>query len=87
MASAEAFGTVIYMTQGPVNRTAAPDHARTMRGFMKHSRPDDYIVVGGLSVLTAVAASLFSARHGKLNLLIWERGKYVERIVRDVLPS
>jgi hypothetical protein len=58
-----------------------------MRRGMKDSSPEDYILVGSLSVLTAIAASIFSAKHRRVNFLLWEQGRYIERPLPRLLPT
>lgn len=74
---AARYGDLVFMTDGPVARAAVRRHKEAMRRHIASSEPEDMIVVGSLSVLTAVAASLMAARHHKLNLLLWERGRYI----------
>lgn len=47
-----------------------------MADAIANSSPDDYIVITGLSVMTAVAAAMFASKHKQLNILLWDHGRY-----------
>lgn len=84
LSDAGRFGEVVYLTEGPVRRTAVEDHYAAVRRGLQGSSPQDYVVVGSLSVLTALAASVFAAKHKRLNLLLWEQGQYIRRCVSEI---
>jgi len=46
---------------------------------MAEARPDDYILLTSLTSLCSIACSLFAHKFGRLNLLIFEEGEYLER--------
>lgn len=86
MTDAKRYGELVYMTRGALRRSAVRDHAKAVRMAIATSRPDDYVVVGGLSIMTAIAAAAFAARHGHVNFLLWERGRYIRREA-ELLPT
>lgn len=86
MSDAKRFGEVVYMTRGALRRNAVREHAKAIRSALSTSSPDDYVVVGGLSIITAIAAAAFAARHGHVNFLLWERGRYI-RGDAELLPT
>lgn len=86
MSDARRFGQVVYMTRGALRRSAVRDHAKAVRIAISTSHPDDYVVVGGLSIMTAIAAAAFAARHGHVNFLLWENGRYIRRDA-ELLPT
>jgi len=47
--------------------------------IMKGSNKRDYIVPCSLNVMNSVAAAIFAHKHGRLNLLLYKNGKYLER--------
>ena len=51
-------------------------HRNVMSKTIANSSPKDYIVITGLSVITAMAAAMFAAKHRQLNLLLWDHGRY-----------
>lgn len=85
--SARRFGKLVFLTEGPVVRHAISDHASIMRKKLASSDKEDYIAIGSLSVLTAIATSVFSAKHHRVNVLLYEAGEYVEGRVTQLLPT
>ena len=77
--AAEKFGELVYITKGRLNRFAVNDMCRKTKQALEHSSPDDYIVPCSLNVLNAVACSVFARKHGRLNLLLFKDGDYLER--------
>lgn len=84
---AKRFGKLVYMTEGAINRYAT---SRMYREFCYHlcdSKPEDYILITGLTVMASIACSVFARIHGKINLLLFRpsrdsyEGHYVERVV------
>lgn len=84
---AKRFGELVYLTEGPVRRTAVRQHAAVMKRELKNSSPEDYVLVGSLSILTAVAVGIFAAKHKTAKLLLWEQGRYIERPIPNLMPS
>lgn len=85
--SARKFGKLVFLTEGPVVRHAIMDHASIIRRKLADSNKDDYVAIGSLSILTAIATSVFSARHHRVNVLLYEAGEYVEGRVTQLLPT
>lgn len=76
---AKSFGQVIYMSEGPVNRYATNHMARLFTEALANSSESDYIVPCALNVMNSIACAIFAKKHGKLNLLLYKNGKYLER--------
>lgn len=76
---AESYGDVIFMSKGPVNRYATNHMHRLFAEAMKDSSPDDYIVPCSLNVMNSIACAIFARKHGRLNLLLYKQGEYLER--------
>jgi hypothetical protein len=76
---AERFGTIVYLSEGTINRYATNNMARQFRERMEGSIEDDYIVPCSLSVMNSIACAIFAVKHKRLNLLLYKRGKYEER--------
>lgn len=81
---AECYGELVYLTRGPVSRTAVRGNFAAVERGLEDSQPDDWLVVGSLSVLTALCAASFAAKHGRLNLLLWDQGRYIPQKVSSV---
>lgn len=76
---AQRFGTVQFLSEGPVSKYAINKIYRDFALKLRRSGPDDYLLLTGLTTMACVACSCFSYLHGRLNLLIYKNGKYVER--------
>ena len=77
--AAEAFGDVIFLSEGPMNRYSTNNMHRVFKDIMINSTEDDYIVPCALNVMNSIACALFAHKHGKLNLLLFKNCDYIER--------
>lgn len=77
--AAEQYGELIFLSNGPVNRYSTNHMHRIFADKMKDSSPEDYIVPCSLNVMNALACAIFAHKHGKLNLLLFKGGVYLER--------
>lgn len=78
---AARWGEIKHLSEGPVNRYAAAKIFRLMNEPLKNSRPDDYILLTGLTIMSCIACAIFALRHKRLNFLIFrpQNHTYVER--------
>ena len=81
---AEPFGELVFLTEGLFDRYNVTGMYRAFAPLLAESQEDDFILHSGPGIMSAVACSIFSAKHQRLNLLIWrgeESGKqrYVQR--------
>ena len=77
--AAEQFGKVVFLSEGSMNRYATNSMVRQFVNTMKNSKSDDYIVPCSLNVMNSIACAIFAHKHGKLNLLLFKDGRYIER--------
>ena len=77
--AAETFGDIVYMSEGPVNRYATNHMHRIFSEHLKNSKPTDHIVPCSLNVMNSIACAIFAAKHKRLNLLLFNKGEYLER--------
>lgn len=77
--AAEHYGEVVFLSEGPMNRYSTNNMHRTFIDKLKDSSPDDYIVPCALNVMNSLACAIFAHKHGKLNLLLFKDGEYLER--------
>ncbi len=77
--AAEEYGKIIFLSEGPVNRYSTNSMIREFSKAMKNSRGTDYIVPCSLNVMNSIACAIFAYKHGKLNLLLFKNGEYIER--------
>jgi hypothetical protein len=78
---AEKYGKIIFLSEGSMNRYAVNSMHRTFTEVMKDSKENDFIVPCSLNVMNAIACAIFAHKHGKLNLLLFKDGLYLERNV------
>lgn len=76
---AEHYGNIIFLSEGSMNRYATNSMIRQFELSMVNSTEDDYIVPCSLNVMNSIACAIFAHKHGKLNLLLFKDGKYIER--------
>jgi len=76
---AEKYGKLIFLSEGPINRYATNSMHRMFESMMKDSSKTDHIVLCSLNVMNSIACSVFVHKHGRLNLLLFKDGKYIER--------
>ena len=76
---AKDYGNLVFLSYGPMNRYSTNNMFRIFREGLENSSPDDYIVPCSLNIMNAIACSIFAHKHGKLNLLLYKDGKYIER--------
>lgn len=77
--AAEEYGEVKFLSEGSMNRYATNSMIRQFTDIMEESEEHDYIVPCSLNVMNSIACAIFAYKHGKLNLLLYKNGKYIER--------
>lgn len=77
--AARQFGEIVYLSEGPMNRYSTNNMCRVFTDIMKDSSPSDYIVPCSLNVMNAISCAIFAHLHGRLNLLLFKDGSYIER--------
>jgi hypothetical protein len=77
--AAEKYGSIIFLSEGPMNRYAVNHMYRLFTERMNDSGESDYIVPCSLNVMNSIASSVFTFKHGTLNLLLFRDGMYIER--------
>lgn len=78
---AERFGTLVYCTEGSLNKFNINQMFRELSDAMKDSTPQDFIMLTALSSLCGVACGLFATKYGRINLLLFRDGAYISRTV------
>lgn len=76
---AEKFGEIKFLSQGPMNRYSTNNMVRMFSEILRESSPNDYIVPCSLNVMNSIACAIFARLHGRLNLLLYKNGEYIER--------
>lgn len=83
---AEEYGQVTFMSNGNFERFNVTKMFREFQPFLDNSTPEDYLLLTGMAVMNSVACAMFSARHKRLNLLLWKerrkgKGTYMEKVL------
>ncbi len=76
---AEKYGRIVFLSEGPVNRYQTNSMVRQFKDIMEGSGSSDYIVPCSLNVMNSIACAIFAHKHGRLNLLLFKDGTYIER--------
>ena len=76
---ATQYGELVFLSEGPMNRYATNNMHREFSSAMKDSSEHDHIVPCSLNVMNSIACALFARKHGRLNLLLFKEGNYIER--------
>ena len=82
---ANKYGELKFLSEGPMNRYSVNNIHRQFKSILKNSSPDDYILICGLTIMSSIACMIFAEMHGKVNILLFKQGDYIERnlIIRD----
>ena len=73
------FGDIVYLSEGSLNRYAVTNMYRKFAPGISSSKPNDYILITGLTTMACIACAMFAHMHGRLNLLLFKSGRYIER--------
>lgn len=76
---AEQFGELHYLSEGLLRKRNVTFMARKFAEGLANSDEHDYILPTALTVMSLVAALVFAQKHGRVNLLLYEGGKYKAR--------
>jgi len=78
---AEHFGKISFMTTGSMDRYAVNEMYRLFAEALKDSNKDDYILTTSLKTMSNIACAVFVFMHGRLNLLLYKKGRYIQRTI------
>jgi hypothetical protein len=88
LSQAERFGELHYLSQGPLNRYSTNKIYLQFFKALENSKPTDYILPTGLTIMSIIATGIFTQLHGRLNLLLFkpkrfdnEDDTYIERTI------
>ena len=77
--AATQYGKLVFLSEGQYSPFSVDKIYREMARKLKYSKPEDYILSTGLSIMNSIACSCFVHKHGKLNLLLFKNDKYIAR--------
>lgn len=81
---AATFGELAFLSEGDIGPFSIGEMYRVLAEGLKDSCPEDLLVITGLGRISALAASMFSYKHGRVNMLLWTGTGYVRS---DVVMS
>ena len=70
---------LIYLSEGQMPRYQLNSMYRQFVERMKDSTEDDYLLPSSLNNMNIVATAIWLSKHKKINLLLWQKGKYLEQ--------
>lgn len=76
---ASRYGELFFLSEGQVSKYATNKIFRQFAMQLRESTEQDWILITSLTIMACIACACFSFLHGKLNLLIYKDGKYVDR--------
>lgn len=79
--AAAAYGQLIFLTRGPVDKLATRTLCETIQNKMSDSQPEDCILINSLSTLVGIASALQMHKWGSVDYLIHTPKGYVRRTV------
>lgn len=78
---AERYGDLVYLTEGAVNRYDLDPIIADIQNTLSEATASDYLIITSLSILNAISVGFFAARFGRVNLLQFRNGSYVQRTI------
>lgn len=75
------FGDLVFCSDGELNRRDFLTMQHALEDQLQDAQEDDYILITSLTSLCCIACGIFASRFGRLNLLVFEKGKYLERLL------
>ena len=86
--NAKKYGKLTYMSEGMIDRYATGVIYRLFAEKLKNFKEDDYLLLGGSTVMNSIACGIIGRKFGILHLLIFKfygrpskRGYYVRRSI------
>ena len=77
--SAEAFGNIVYLTEGYIDRFQTGVLYRTLAERLDHASQHDYWMITSFTVINAIGVAILARKFGVINFLLWKEHGYVER--------
>lgn len=75
---AEAFGEVVYCTQGLLPKRDINRMFLELEPYLSESQPNDLIMLSSLTSLCSVAAAMMAVMHGEVHFLVYHDGQYYQ---------
>lgn len=78
---ASRFGELTYCRVTVKNKYDLAQMFRELRKSFDDSTQEDFLVLSSLASLCCVATAILTELHGRVNFLIFEQGRYIDRTV------
>jgi|GEM_PF-2632110 hypothetical protein len=78
---AESYGELVYLTEGVLNPYAIGSIAKQMKDIMADSSEGDWLLLNGLPTAQCIAVAIMASKYSTINLLMYRKGKYIERYI------
>lgn len=76
------YGDLVFLSEEPIAKYDIAEMSRRFYEVLNSSAPTDYLLPSSMPIMSLVAAGFLATKHGgKLNLLLYRNGKYVERLI------
>lgn len=79
--AAQEFGSPVICTEGVVDKKDTAQMFRLLSDALEYAQETDYILITSLTSLCCIAVGIMADRFGKVNLLIYEGGRYLPRTI------
>lgn len=78
---ATSFGKLVFLSQGQVNKMEIGAIYREFEQGLKDSHEHDLFMPTALPILCGIGTAIMVAKHGKVNYLIFQHGRYFEKTI------
>ena len=78
---AEDFGDLVFITEGTLPRFDTNFIYRACIDAMHDAEVDDFLLITSLNIINCVASGILARRFGKINYLLFSKGRYLVRSV------
>jgi|TARA_R100001530_G_scaffold128983_1_gene99001 hypothetical protein len=79
---AERFGDLVFLTTGSVQRYSISTMYMKLAEGLTDAEESDYVVVASLAVLNMLVGAIMGRKFKKINLLLFQDGRYLEKTVQ-----
>lgn len=76
---ATKWGRIKYLSEGSFSKYTVNKIYREFALQLRESSDQDYILLTNFTTMACIACSCFAFLHGRINLLLFKNGKYIER--------
>lgn len=78
---ARQFGEIRFLSEGLMRKRNVAFMMRHFEAALAASEPNDWLLPTAMTVMCITASLAFYKRHNRVNLLLFEGGKYIGRVI------